>query len=285
MRPRIRVSTIGYLNTVPLTWSLLRQPPEHLEFSFTVPSQCAEEVARGRADVGIIPSIEYQRIPGLSVLAGPAIASRQRVSSILLLTGRPLEAIQTVAADTSSRTTVALADLLLRCRYGCRVRMVPLEPDPATMLKECDAAVIIGDPALSYSLRPLPGIRPVDLVTEWRAWTGLPFVFAFWAARPGVADPELAQLFLEARNRGVAAIPEIVPEEARRRGLPETLVSDYLSRNIWYHLDADCLAGLDRFYSLAAEHGLIPRVEPLNLVQAAGVTDAVPRSAWSEKSG
>ncbi len=272
MRERIRVSSIGYLNTVPLTWSLLRQRPPNLEFSFTVPSQCADDVARGRAEVGIIPSIEYQRIPGLSVLAGPAIASRERVRSIVLLTSRPLEEVETVAADASSRTSLALAELVLRCRYGCRPQLLLRAPDPPMMLKECDAAVIIGDPALHYSLDPLPGIQSFDLVTEWRAWTGLPFVFAFWAARQDMATPELAQAFAEARDRGVAAIPEIVPGEARRRGLPEPLVAEYLSRNIWYYLDEPCLAGLERFYQLAAEHGLISRVIPLKLVQPTAVT-------------
>jgi chorismate dehydratase len=272
---RVRVSTISYLNTVPLTWSLLRQPPPNLEFIFTVPSQCAEQMARGEADVGIIPSIEYQRIPGLAVLAGPAIASRTRVQSILLLTSRPLEKIQTVAADTSSRTTLALTELVLRCRYSCRVEMVPHAPDPAAMLQRCDAAILIGDPALHYSLRPLSGIRAVDLVVEWRAWTGLPFVFAFWAARSEVASPELAQLFLEARDRGLAALAEIVPEEARRRNLPEAMIEEYLSRNICYDMDAECRAGLEHFYRLAAEHGLIPAVAPLNLVQATAAAGTV----------
>lgn len=285
MQGRVRVSTIAYLNTVPLTWSLLRQPPPNLEFIFTVPSQCAGQMARGEADVGIIPSIEYQRIPGLAVLAGPAIASRTRVQSILLLTGRPLDQIRTVAADTSSRTTIALAELVLRCRYGCPVQMAPHAPDPAAMLKQCDAAILIGDPALQYSLRPLPGIWSVDLVAEWRVWTGLPFVFAFWAARAEVADPELAQLFREARDRGVAAIAEIVPEEARRRGLPESLVQEYLLRNICYDMDAECRAGLERFYSLAAEHGLIPGVAPLNLVHPAGVAGAVPCHTAPEQRG
>ena len=152
------------------------------------------------------------------------------------------------------------------------------------MLKECDAAVIIGDPALAYSLRPLPGIRPVDLVTEWRAWTGLPFVFAFWAARPEAAGPELAQVFVTARDRGVAALAEIVPAEARSRGLPQALVEDYLCRCICYDMDAQALAGLERFYQLAAEHGLIGGVTPLRLVHAPRLAEPAPRAAPFEKT-
>ncbi len=275
----VRVSTIGYLNTVPLTWSLLRQRADELEFSFTVPSQCAAQVANGQADVGLIPSIEYARIPGLAVLAGAVIASRTRVRSILLLTAGPLEKIRTVAADTSSRTTVALADLLLRCRYGTRVEMAPCSPEPASMLQSCDAAVLIGDPALRYGLRPLPGIRAVDLVAEWRAWTGLPFVFAFWVARQEVASPELAQLFLEARERGLAAMPQIVREEAHSRGLPESVVQEYLCRDLCYDMDAECRAGLDHFYRLAAEHGVIPSVPRLHMVLPESVSRAAAGSA------
>ncbi len=282
MDRRVRVSTIEYLNTVPLTWSLLRERPPNLEFSFTVPSQCADDVAAGRADAGIIPSIEYQRIPGLAVLAGPGIVSREQVRSILLLSRRPLAEIETVAADTSSRTSLALVQLLLgpRCgRSAAAVRLTPMPPEPAAMLRQCDAALVIGDPALHYSENPIAGVQAWDLVREWRAWTGRPFVFAFWAARPEVAGPELARTFLVARDRGLAALPEIIPGEARRRGLPEALVRDYLSRCICYDMDAEALAGLSHFYNLAAEHGLIERVRPLDMVAAA------PASATPEKKG
>lgn len=274
MPKRIRVSTIAYLNTVPLTRSLLRETPDGMEFSFTVPSRCAEEVAAGRADVGIIPSIEYQRVPGLVALAGPCIASRRRVRSILLLSRRPLERVETLAADTSSRTSVALADLVLRCRYGRQAKLVARAPEPAAMLADCDAAVVIGDPALVYSQHPLDGVRTVDLAEEWRAWTGLPFVFAFWAAVPGVATPELAAVFAQARDRGLAAIDRIVEEEAPRRGLPEQVVRQYLTESIHYHLDAECLAGLERFYALAAEHGLVDAARKLDLIEPAVTAQA-----------
>lgn len=282
MKP-IRVSTIEFLNTVPLTWSLLREQPPELEFLFTVPSKCAEQVASSEAEVGIIPSIEYQRIEGLSVLAGPGIVSRERVRSILLLTSKRPAEIETVAADTSSRTSLALTELLLRCRHHRPVRMVPHAPDPRAMLAACDAAVIIGDPALIYSENPLPGVTATDLVQEWRAWTGLPFVFAFWAARPEAATPRMASLFAQARDRGVDALAEIIPAEAARRGLPEALVRDYLTNCICYDMDAQALAGLDMFYRLAAEHGLIARANPLKIVPAPVPAQPVP--AVTEKAG
>lgn len=269
MRERLRVSSISYLNTVPLVWSLLRHPPENLEFEFTVPSQCARDLEHGRADIGLIPAIEYQRIPGLAVLAGPVIAARERIRSILLLSRKPLEEVRTVAADTSSRTSLALAEVILRGRYGAEPAFHMRAPEPAMMLKECDAAVLIGDPALECNVRPVPGVRTVDLATEWRAWTGLAFVFAFWALPLHLATPELAQVFVEARDRGIEAIPKYAAEEARRRGLPLELVLDYLTRCVHYDLDAECRQGLERFYELAAAHKLIPGVAPLKLIQPA----------------
>ncbi len=268
---------------MPLTWSLLCERPPELEFLFTVPSKCADQVSAGEAEVGIIPSIEYQRIEGLSVLAGPGIVSRERVRSILLLTRKRPAEIETVATDTSSRTSVALAELLLRSRYERTVRVVPHAPEPRAMLAACDAAVIIGDPALIYSENPLPGVTATDLVQEWRAWTGLPFVFAFWAARPEAASPRVAALFAGARDRGVAALPEIIPIEAGRRGLPEPLVRDYLTNCICYDMDARALAGLDMFYRLAAEHGLIARANPLKVVSVAAPAQPVP--VTTEKAG
>ncbi len=271
---RLRVSTIAYLNTVPLTWTLRRDPPPNLDFHYTVPSQCAREIQTGRADIGIIPSIEYQRIPGLAVLSGPAIASLERVRSILLLTRKPIGEIRTVAADTSSRTSVALAQVLFRGRYGIEPAMSMVAPDPVIMLQEQDAAIVIGDPALAYSVHPIPGVQSYDLVGEWRAWTGLPFVFAFWAMPRDLATPELAAMFREARDAGVRAIGDFAPPEAHRRGLPVEVVLEYLTHNIHYHLDASCLAGLQRFYELAAEYHLIPRVAQLKVVEP-GVSGAL----------
>lgn len=240
-----------------------------MELSFTIPSRCAAELASRQADVGLIPAIEYQRIPGLSVLAGPCIASRRRARSILLLSRVPLDKVATVAADTSSRTSVALAELVLRCRYGRNPRMAAFPPEPAAMLAGCDAAVMIGDPALLYRQQPLPGVNAIDLGEEWRAWTGLPFVFAFWAALDEVATPAVARVFCEARDRGLKALDEIIEVETPRRGLLQKVVREYLTGNIHFHLDADCLAGLRRFYLLAAEHGLIESAREPRLVAAA----------------
>lgn len=265
---KVRVSAIGFLNTAPLLRGLLRERPPDVQVGFALPSECADLLRQGGADVGVIPSIEYQRIGGLVVLGDAAIASRERVRSILLLSSRPPDQVRTVAADTSSRTSVALAQIILRLRYRREVEMAPHAPDPRAMLAACDAALVIGDPALRYALDPLPGIAAYDLAAEWKALTGKPFVFAFWAARRPVATPELAELFNRSRDEGVAEIETIVEEESARRRIPRELVHSYLTENIHFFLDAARLEGLREFYRLAQVQGLIPHLEEVEFVKA-----------------
>lgn len=264
---KARVSSISFLNTVPLLRGLLGDS-SGLAVSFTLPSDCADLLRRGRADIGLIPSIEYQRIPRLVVLGDAAIATREHVRSILLLSRRPLDQVRTVAADTSSRTSVALAQILFCLRHGREVKMVPSPPDPPAMLRGCDAALVIGDPALHYRLRPLKDVIEHDLGEEWKALTGKPFVFAFWAARREVATPELADRFNRSREEGLAHLEQIVVEEAARRHLPPAVVRSYLAEDIHFVLDEACLDGLAEFYRLAHRQGLIPAPKEMEFVRA-----------------
>jgi len=254
----LRVSAISFLNTVPLVRALLAEHPPNLEVSFTLPSACADELRAGTADIGLIPAIEYQRIPGLVILGDAAIATKGFVRSIALLSRRPIEEVRTVSADTASRTSVALTQVLFHSRFGRGVEMVAHTAEPPAMLAECDAAVVIGDPALHYRQDPLPGVQVTDLGTWWKELTGLPFVFAFWAARREAASPDLAEAFNRWRDQGVQAVEAVVAEEAPRRNLPAEIVRAYLKENIHFTLDAACAAGLAEFYRRAGELGLAP---------------------------
>src|SRR5579871_1771261 len=268
----VRVSAISFLNTVPLMRGFERDvetPARNMEVWFTEPSECADQLRCGVADVGLIPAIEYQRIPGLSVVGDCAIATKGAVRSILLLTRKPLAEIRTVAADTASRTSVALTQILFQRRFGnADVRMVPHPPSPAAMLAKCDAALVIGDPALHYAKAPIAGVTALDLGAEWVALTGKPFVFAFWAARREFATPELAATLNSWRDRGLAEINEIIPYEAKRRYLSEDTVRAYLTENIHFTLDSDCIEGLRLYYRWAGELGLAPLGRDLEIVRA-----------------
>lgn len=235
------------------------------DLAFTTPARCADELRAGRAEVGIIPSVEYQRIDGLGVLRGLSIASKDRVRSVLLLSRGPLEDVRSVALDTSSRTSAALVKVLLHKFYNLDFRTIPCAPDPASMLRTADAALLIGDPALVYHGPE----RVFDLAAEWKKFTGLPFVFAVWAYRaaaPALDRESLRRDFTHSRDYGLASVDEIAAEFAPRLGLSAQELRIYLTENIDYTLDEDNLAGLRLFYELAREVGAIPAVKALDLV-------------------
>jgi len=233
------------------------------ELSFTTPARCADAVRDGEADIGIIPSIEYQRIGGLRILSGVSIASRREVQSVLLLSNVPAESVRTVAADNSSRTSVALVRVLLEKFYCRRVEMIPADPDPGAMLKRADAALVIGDPALAYR-GPVP--RVYDLAAEWNRFTSLPFVFAFWAGRAGAGLEKLGGDFRSSRDYGLAQIDRIAAEYGPKHGMTPEEVKVYLTRKIDYNLAEDHRQGLDLFYKLAREVGAISEVTDLEFV-------------------
>src|SRR5882724_8491817 len=154
---RLRISAISYLNTAPLMWDFehgesRERLKEQFDITYTIPSACAEALDTGAADIGIIPVAAYATIPGLAILPGVAIASLNAVRSILLAKwlGGPRE-------------------------YRS------MAPDLEAMLASCEAARLIGDPALLIRRTSFPTV--IDLAEEWRKHTGKPFVFAFWAVR------------------------------------------------------------------------------------------------------
>ena len=267
---RLRVSAISFLNTAPLMWDFDHgERRREFEVAYTVPSACAEALRTGTADIGIIPVIAYATIPDLVIVPDVAIAAKRAVRSILLICKVPLEEVKTIAADTSSRTSVALLRILLRKWHGGGRTIVPMEPKLERMLKQADAALIIGDPALTVDRSKY---ICYDLSEEWQTRTGKPFVFAFWAVRASALagqDPlSVARVFQESRDHGLEHVAELAREWAPRVGISEESVRIYLTENIDYALDAANLAGLDLFYKYAMEYGVIPDVKPLEFAGA-----------------
>src|SRR5512146_2086645 len=284
MRP-LRISAISFLNTAPLMWSFEHDPSPEITANFeiedTVPPKCASALAAGPADIGIIPVFTYAEISNLVVVPDVAIASRGAVRSILLITKKPLEEVKTVAVDTSSRTSVALTQVMLTRWYGGKRQLVPMDPDVNNMLEHCDAALLIGDPALMISEKPSDldnaggngELYVFDLAELWVQKTGKPFVFAVWAVReqalreckPGL---DVAGIFQHSRDCGL--LPENVATIARdwspRLDLSEQTIGEYLTHNIYYSLDAECMEGLRIFFEYSRECGLIERAPKLRFV-------------------
>ncbi len=253
---RPRVSVVKYLNTAPLIWGMLkgRQKGKY-DLDFTTPAKCADDLARREAAVGIVPSIEYQRMDRLRILPGCSIASKGAVKSVLLLSKVPIQQVETVALDNSSRTSAALVRVLLQKFYSRPLTAAPADPEPYKMLQQADAALLIGDPALTFADN---GLEVYDLAAEWKKFTGLPFVFAVWA---GHEDADLGRFcadFEASRDFGLDHIDDIANEYSPRLGLAPEAVKVYLKENIDYSFDEENRKGLELFYRLAHEMAIIP---------------------------
>ncbi|HKU19936.1 MAG TPA: menaquinone biosynthesis protein [Terriglobales bacterium] len=269
---RLRISAISYLNTAPLMWDFDHGgAAKDFDIFYSVPSSCAAALREGTGDIGIIPAIAYNSIPGLAIIPEVAIAARGAVRSILLISKVPLDKIRTVATDNSSMTSVALTRVLFEKWWGGGRDFRSLEPALPFMLRECDAALIIGDPALKVDRSRY---EVLDLAEEWKRLSGKSFVFAFWAVReaaltemqPGL---DLTAIFQASRNHGLepAALEQTATEWSKRLHITPAEVKDYLTRNIYYQLDPDCLEGMELFFRYAAECGSVERLRPIHFLQ------------------
>jgi len=296
---KLRISAISFLNTAPLMWdfdqgvppvtgggqavksgSLSPHAPEgpaawqaDFEVEYTIPSHCADLLRAGTADIGIIPAASYASIPDLVIVPDVAIAAKGAVRSILLISKVPLPQVRTLAADVSSRTSVALTRVMFQQWRGCIPEFIPAEPRLDAMLERCDAALVIGDPALHVDRSRY---RTWDLAEEWRAMTGKPFVFAFWAVRRAALsetrpDLNVASVFQRSRDHGLepGSLSMISRAWSSHLGLSEATVCDYLTSSIHYWLDGENLAGLELFFRYATECGAIPEPPPLRFLGAA----------------
>ena len=248
----MRISLVDFLNARPLTWKFLVAPPADFEVVSDPPSICAAKLADGRADIGLIPSIEFRRIPNLRRIGGLGIAADSEVRSVLLVSKVARGAIRRLRLDPASRTSAALVRILLRRRYD----IDPVIVADASM--DFDAELVIGDPALKANLQ---GRVVMDLAAEWKSWTGFPFVFAFWAVRESAWRDDLPGLFREAldysreRFHGLLdAEMELLPDDS---GLSRAMVDDYLRHCLHFELTPADEAGLALFYRFAQDDGLI----------------------------
>ncbi len=300
MTPLFRLAAIDFLNPAPLMWNFEHPPlAERLAQRYDVekmtPAECAGSLADGTADLGLIPVGAYAAMPGLAVVPGCAIASLGAIRSLLLVirgdgeetgdqepdleppSAAELARIGTVALDTASRTTALYTQILFRRFWGRTPRFVPHPPQLDAMLRTADAAVLIGDPAL-YALRDRAErqartgerLRYLDLGSAWHRATGTAWVSAFWAVRrAGLAGLSGAERMAviddlrQSRDAGLAHIPELVAQWAPRLQLSPATVQAYLSRNIHYHLDAQAIAGVERFFAEAHGLRLIPSLPRL----------------------
>lgn len=291
---KLRISVVEFLNTAPLVWGFTDGPlAGKYDLSFSVPSQCAEALRKGEADIGIIPAIEYQRIDNVVVMPEMAIAAKAAVRSLLVVAKKPIELAKRIALDTSSRSTVALVRMLAAGYWKISPEFVDAAPEPSEMLRQADAALVIGDPALTISLKmdalagkapsgeqccqgdpddmPVPGFETLfvyDVVHQWRQMTGKPAVLAMWVGRRGAITPDVVTDFLASKKYGIEHVREIAEAASIKLDLPPRALERYLTENIHFDLDAENLAGLEHYFERAAAAGLIPRARAIEFAGA-----------------
>jgi chorismate dehydratase len=273
---RLRIAAIRFLNPAPLMWDFERPPfsaelAQRYEISWMLPAQCADELASGAADIGLVPIAALATTPGLQILPGCTIASKHSVRSLLLVrrASQPLPSLRSVAADTASRTTVAYSRILFHKWGNPDVPFTPMAADLDAMLDHADAAILIGDPALmaleeraNRYERAGEELVYHDLAEEWRNLTGLPFVSAVWGVSPATAlDEPLIDDFIRSRDHGLGNIDALVEHWSRQLPLSEKTIRSYLTTNIHYILDEECIEGMRGFFRMAAETGVLPAYE------------------------
>ncbi len=270
---RLRIAAIGFLNPAPLMWDFEHPPldaPLALRYQIDrmTPAECARRLAAGTADIGLIPIAALATTPGLRILPGCTIASKGCVRSLLLVrrASQPLATLRSVAADTASRTTIAYTRILFHKWGNPGVPFLPMAADLDSMLDKAEAAVVIGDPALfaleeRFNRFERTGEELVyhDLAHEWRTLTGLPFVSAVWGAAHGSPlDERVADDLNQSRIHGLQNIEALAAEWSRKLPIPEATIRSYLSTNIHYDLDQECIEGMRGFFRMAAETGVLP---------------------------
>jgi chorismate dehydratase len=292
---KLRISIVEFLNTAPLVWGFTDGPlAGKYDLSFAVPSQCAEDLKAGRADVGIIPAIEYQRMQNVAALPGMAVASKNEVRSLLVISKVPIEQVQSFALDTNSRSSVGIVRILCRRHWNIAPEFIDMAPDVDAMMGRADAALMIGDPALRLRIRLdeleakppsdkdrcctgedealVRGVQTIfvyDIVQQWREMTGHASVLAIWVARRDAVTPEMVGDFQASREYGLARIGEIAEGAALKLDLPPRALERYLTENIDFSLDDENLAGLSRYFEECARAGLIPQFRELEFAATA----------------
>jgi chorismate dehydratase len=268
-----RIAAIRFLNPAPLMWDFEHAPlnralASRYLITWMLPSECADRLASGAADIGLVPIASLATTPGIRILPGCTIASKGHVRSLLLVrrASQPLNRIRSVAADVASRTTLAYSRILFHKWGNPTVPFLPMAADLDAMLDRADAAIIIGDPALlaleertNRFERSGEELVYHDLAEEWSALTSLPFVSAVWGATvKGALNGEIAQDFIRSRDHGLQNIDALVNEWSRKLPLSAETIRSYLTANIHYILDEECVEGMRGFFREAAKFGVLP---------------------------
>lgn len=261
---RLRIGAVSYLNARPLVYGL-DEPALPLELIYDVPSRLAERMASGDLDVGLIPVVEALGNPVYTVVSNACIACRGPVRSVQVYSRVPFSDVKSIALDEGSRTSVILTKVIFHERFGNTPHCELLRLSHDWRDTAVDAVLVIGDRAMTAAVSQPNGQKGIshpfpfqmDLGEYWNEWTGLPFVFAVWAARPGLNCGWLECILNESRDRGLTNIDLISSRHAEEVGINEAECREYLTRHLHYYFGPREKSGLERFVRLAKRCGMI----------------------------
>jgi chorismate dehydratase len=258
----MRIAVTDFLNARPLIYGL---EESGARLSYKSPKECAQALESGEVDFALLPSIEYARLDGISIVPEISISSMGPVRSVLLFLKKEPSQIQRIAIDQRSRTAATLLKILAKEFFKIDPQYSEISPGLKTQLMHDDAILLIGD----HALREVASFEGsvIDLGQAWNRWTGLPFTYAFWAGRAKEANPDFLIKFYEARERGVSFRPQIA-REATIEGLEYPFILEYLTKNICYDWSTHHEEGLKLFYELAFKHGLIEKIPEIKFYEA-----------------
>lgn len=261
-----RISASNYSNSAPLIWSFIygANRGKYELILDNAPARSAELLREKRVDVALVPVIEYQRIADVLLVPNVCVGAEERVRSVCLVTkDKELEAVETVALDVSSRTSVALTKIIFQEFYGFQPEYKDAKPNLEVMLEEADCALLIGDPALTIDETRY---KKFDLVETWKRFTNCGFIFAMWMASAENAETARAIDFEAIRDEGLNHLDEITANYKARIAVEREDFKKYLSENISYSISDSMREGLSLYYKLARKHNLIETLKPLSFL-------------------
>jgi chorismate dehydratase len=257
--PALQVAAVSYLNSKPLIHGLDEQAG--IVLSLAVPARLIEGLATGKTDVALLPTIDYQRLDGLRIVPSGGIGCNGPTLTVRIFSQCPIDQIRSLACDSESHTSVALARIILAEHVGIRPEFTQLDHDTprapvASSSGGPESRLLIGDKVVCEE--PAGFEHQLDLGAAWKEMTGLPFVFAIWVARPGTDLGDLPDWLTQARIAGLARVDELVQRFAVPRGWPAELARRYMTEYLKYDIGQPQLQAIERFHALAARHGIIP---------------------------
>ena len=244
MDRKIRVGAVNYLNTKPLLYGLERAPIRtQIDLQTGYPAEVAQRLLAGDLDIGLVPVAILKKMPEYHLVSDYGIAAHGPVASVCLFSDCPLSEVDTVLLDYQSRTSVALAKLILHQHLGLHPKLEDTNGDEYLhRMGGRTAGVVIGDRALAFRAQ---ANHILDLAEAWHQWTGLGFVFAAWVSRVQMEE-SFRLAFNEANAAGLQALDAVIAEHP----FAAYDLHTYYTKNIHYRLDMECLEGMRQFLSM-----------------------------------